>query len=204
MGALREKRGVRAQQQTHGLAGLCLVSAFLFLSGCNDNPAKPPEENLFAPSPDSLVTLIVESFRQRESRLLEQLLHPEFEFFYEELFLPPLDLPSGQMDRSTFLGQAEYLFSGRPLPGPNGLQPGFSEMDLQLDPLTQWEVQPTEPFADSLRRLFALEMALFRPGESPLILLGELEIIAKNRSFLRGDAEILYWQILGLVWLGAP
>jgi hypothetical protein len=181
--------------------GVLFLALVLILGGCgDDDPSRPAVQPVYPLTPDDLVQELAAAFGQMDDLFLAMLLDPGFTLYYDQLdWVGGKDLPPNELDRATFLQLARLLFSGTPLPGPDGLLPGVTGIEMRLEPLDDWQNRNTEPFPGSTRRLFRMEMILHTGNTAPRLVEDRLELFASSRTAVTDGSEIDYWQIRALV-----
>jgi hypothetical protein len=153
-----------------------------------------PAPTPFPDSADKLVENFVDGYTEREIDYYRSALHPDFKFI-----LNPPDGGETYYDYDTDVTIAATMFSGEQGPGDDARP--ISAIQMVAYPLGVWEDVPeNEPeFGGhgAVKRTYAVDIAMTRPGYNTFLVQGEVLFYAVRRDSLH-DGELRdYWELLG-------
>jgi hypothetical protein len=154
--------------------------ALLALPACDKDefPSAPPQTTeVRPPTPDQLIQLFMQAWRERDHDLYRQLIHEDFLFRFLQRDVDEFVLPSDHLVRDEELAVAEAMMRGDP-----GVHPvagytvaGISDINFELfDREGVWgDTDDPVDFPGSTRAIYNLQATFLRPGSTNMIVQGQ-------------------------------
>ncbi len=182
---------------------VAMMAALLALAGCSkDDPVAPPPPvpGEFPDTPDQLVANLEAAYADLDSLAYAATLAPGFRLLFSPEDIADHDLLTDHMTRAEDLQSAYNQFSGELVDQPGVIEAAVSAIHFtRLEPVEDWKIaDAASGFPGAQRRIYEIEIAIERPGNSTLIIEGlQVFFVTSRDSTDSRQGTRRYCQLLG-------